>query len=118
PYRSRIPALLCSDRGLIVWGILSEAHSEYESNHLSAAEHLRLAQEACRTNVFNALCVDPSGAIPHLNKIPHDAAEYSEAHKLLQMIQLQEQTAAEHSHSYRSFGLRVEGQHAPHRGAP
>jgi len=91
--------------GLIVWGASSEAYSEYELNHLppdSPAEHLRLAQDACLTKYGN-VCADPASATSHLNKIPRDAAEYGEAHKLLEAIQLQkqtEQTDAERQRQY------------------
>lgn len=79
----------------LIWEKSSEAYSEYKFNHLSPAEHLRLAQDACRAKLYGAICVDAAQAIPHLNKIPHDAAEYGEGHKLLEVIQLQEQAAAE-----------------------
>jgi hypothetical protein len=87
--------------GLVVWDTSSEAYSEYKLNHLppvSPAEHLRLAQDACLIK-YGTVCADPAWATSHLNKIPREAAEYGEAQKLLQAIQLQQQTeqiAAEH----------------------
>jgi hypothetical protein len=80
---------------MIVWAALSDAYSAYEFNHLSSAEHLRLAQEACHSKQYGTICVDSAEALPHLNKISRDAPEYGEATKLLDIIQLQEKNAAE-----------------------
>jgi hypothetical protein len=81
--------------GVFIYLELSEAYDKFKFNHLSAAEHLHLAQDACRTNQYNGTCVDPPTANLHLNKIPHDAAEYGDAYKLMEAIQLQQQAAEE-----------------------
>jgi hypothetical protein len=73
----------------------TETYSHYQFNHLPPAEHLRLAQEICRSKQLKTVCADPYTATPHLNKIPRDAAEYNEAQKLLGVIQSQAQIAAE-----------------------
>jgi len=81
--------------GTILYIALSEAYDEFKFNHLSPAEHLRLAQDACRTAQYGGICADFATATPHLNKIPHDAPEYGDAHKLLEVIRLQQEAAAE-----------------------
>jgi hypothetical protein len=81
--------------GTIIYFELVEAYDEFKFNHLSSAEHLRLAQEACRTAQYGGICADPPTATPHLNKIPHDAPEYGDAHKLSEVIRLQQEAAAE-----------------------
>jgi len=81
--------------GTVIYFELVEAYDEFKFNHLSSAEHLRLAQEACRTAQYGGICADPPTATPHLNKIPHDAPEYGDAHKLLEVIRLQQEAAAE-----------------------
>src|SRR6266849_977671 len=81
--------------GTLIYMALSEAYDEFKFNHLSPAEHLRLAQEACRTAQYGGICADPPTATPHLNKIPSDAPEYGEAHKLTEVIRLQQEAAAE-----------------------
>src|ERR1039458_26526 len=81
--------------GTLVYMALSEAYDEFKFNHLSPAEHLRLAQGACRTAQYGGICADLATATPHLNKIPHDAPEYGDAHKLLEVIRLQHEAAAE-----------------------
>jgi|SRR5450432_631471 hypothetical protein len=77
--------------------VLSEAYDGFKFNHLSPAEHLRLAQEACRTAQYGGrgICADFATATPHLNKIPHDAPEYGDSYKLLEVIRLQQEAAAE-----------------------
>jgi hypothetical protein len=80
---------------MIVWATLSDAYSAYEFDHLSSAEHLRLAQEACHSKQYGTICVDSAEALPHLNKISRDAPEYVEAAKLMDMIRIQEQNAEE-----------------------
>jgi hypothetical protein len=81
--------------GTLIYMALSEAYDEFKFNHLSSAEHLRLAQGACRTAQYGGICADLATATPHLNKIPHDAPEYGDAHKLLEVIRLQQEAAAE-----------------------
>src|ERR1017187_7133903 len=81
--------------GTFLYIALSEAYDEFKFNHLSPAEHLRLAQDACRTAQYGGICADFATATPHLNKIPHDAPEYGDAHKLLEVIRLQQEAAAE-----------------------
>ena len=81
--------------GTIIYMELSEEYDEFKFNHLSPAEHLRLAQEACRTAQYGGICADFGTATPHLNKIPHDTPEYVDAHKLSEVIRLQQEAAAE-----------------------
>jgi hypothetical protein len=80
--------------GTLIYLALSEAYDEFKFNHLSPGAHLQLAEEACRTALYGGICADFTKATPHLNKIPHDAPEYGEAHKLLEVIQLQQEAAA------------------------
>ena len=82
--------------GTILCIELSEAYDEFKFNHLSPAEHLRLAQNACRIQQYGGTtCADPSTATSNLNKIPRAAPEYKQAHKIAEMIQLQQKAAAE-----------------------
>ena len=83
--------------GAIVVGI-TEAYDNYKFNHLSSAEHLRLAQEICHSKQFGAICysADPTQASRHLEKIPSTAPEYGEAASLLTIIRQQEQSTTEH----------------------
>jgi len=81
--------------GTIIYFELADAYDEFKFNHLSPAEHLRLAKDACRTTQYGNICVDPSTATPHLNKISRDAPEYGDAYKLLEVIRLQQEAAAE-----------------------
>src|SRR2546426_8143045 len=61
---------------VLVIAELSEAYSLYRFNHLSAAEHLTMAQEACHSKQYGAACLDPIEAARHLNKIPSDSPEH------------------------------------------
>lgn len=76
----------------IIFGIgyelISDAYDNYHANHLSAIEHLRIAQELCHESSGVFLCPEPNAdqAISHLQKIPPNASEYSEAAKLLTSI--------------------------------
>jgi hypothetical protein len=81
--------------GTLIYMDLSESYDEFKFNHLSSAEHLRLAQAACRTGEYGGTCADYATATPHLNKIPHDAPEYVDAHKLSEVIRLQQEVVAE-----------------------
>jgi hypothetical protein len=71
-----------------IYGLASDAYGNYKAGHLSAAEHLQIARDDCHTvsGVFN--CIEPwaSQAVSHLEKIPSNAPEYSEAGKLLSSI--------------------------------
>jgi hypothetical protein len=86
--------------GTLLYMAMSEEFDEFKFNHLSPAEHLRLAQAACRTAQYGGICADFATATPHLNKISHDAAEYGDAHKLLEVIQNQQTLAAERQRQY------------------
>jgi hypothetical protein len=88
-----LPCVLLA--GTLTFMALSEAYDEFKFNHLPAAEHLRLAQEACRTALYGGICADPPTATPHLNKIPSDAPEYGKAHKLTEAIRIQQEATAE-----------------------
>lgn len=79
----------------LIYMELSEAYDEFKFNHLPPAEHLRLAEAACRTAQYGGICADYNGATPHLNRIPPNAPEYGGAHKLLEVIRLQQEAAAE-----------------------
>src|SRR5580658_309243 len=82
--------------GTIFYFEVAEAYDEFKFNHLSSAEHLRLAQDACRIQEHGrTTCADPPTATLNLNKIPNDATEYGDAHKLTEMIRLQQEVAAE-----------------------
>jgi hypothetical protein len=82
--------------GAIIYFDLVEAYDEFKFNHLSPAEHLRLAHDACRIEQYGGTtCADPSTATSNLNKIPRDASGYGEAHKLAEVIRLQQEAAAE-----------------------
>jgi len=79
-----------------IWESATEAYSEYKFNHIPPAEHLRIAREACNVGKpEDSVCMNPSTAAPHLNKISHESPEYGEASKLLEMIRRQEQAEAE-----------------------
>lgn len=73
--------------GFIVAAV-SDAVDTYRYNHLTSAEHLRLAQEICHSKQFGAICysTDPSEASRHLEKIPVGAPEYDDATKLREVI--------------------------------
>ncbi len=87
--------------GTVIYFELVEAYDEFKFNHLSPTEHLRLAQEACRIQQYGGTtCADPSTATSNLNKIPHDAPEYSYAHKLSEVIRLQQEVAAQRQREY------------------
>jgi hypothetical protein len=86
--------------GTLIYIALSEAYDEFKFNHLTPAEHLQLAQDACRTTQYSGICANFPAATPHLNKIPHDAPEYGDAHKLVEVIQLQQEAAAERQRQY------------------
>jgi len=87
--------------GMVIYLELAEAYDEFKFNHLTPAEHLRLAQNACRLQQYGgATCADPSIATPNLSKIPSDAPEYGEAHKLTEVIRLQQEAAAERQRQY------------------
>lgn len=82
--------------GTLIYMALSEAYDEFKFSHLSSAEHLRLAQDACRIQQYGgATCADPSTATTNLSKIPSSAPEYADAHKLSEVIRLQQEAAAE-----------------------
>ena len=87
--------------GTILYLELAEAYDEFKFNRLSSAEHLRLAQDACRIQQYGGTtCADPSTATSNLNKISHDAPEYGDAHKLSEVIRLQQEAAAERQREY------------------
>jgi hypothetical protein len=88
-----LPSVLIG--GALIYMALSDAYDEFKFHHLSPAEHLRLAQEACRTAQYGSICADYEAATPHLNKISHDAPEYGDAHRLLEVIRYQQEAAAE-----------------------
>jgi hypothetical protein len=73
---------------------LSEAYDKFKFNHLSPAEHLRLARDACRTAQYGGICLDSPRATLHLNRIPHDSVEYGDARSLMEVIRLQQEAAA------------------------
>jgi hypothetical protein len=87
--------------GTLIYLELSEAYDKFKFNHLSPAEHLRLARDACRTalcptcTVPGGICLDSPRATLHLNRIPHDAVEYGDAHRLMEVIRVQQEAAAE-----------------------
>jgi hypothetical protein len=82
--------------GTVIYFELVEAYDEFKFNHLSSAEHLRLAQDACRIQQYGGTtCADPSRATSNLSKIPSSAPEYADAHKLSEVIRLQQEAAAE-----------------------
>jgi hypothetical protein len=81
--------------GLLIYLALSQAYDEFKFNHLSPAEHLRVAQDACRAAQYGGICVDSPKATLHLNRIPHDAVEYGDAHSLMEVIRLQQEATAE-----------------------
>jgi len=82
--------------GTLIYLELSEAYDRFKFNHLSPAEHLRLARDACRTEQYGGrICLDSPRATLHLNRIPLEAVEYGEAHRLMEVIRLQYETAAE-----------------------
>ena len=72
----------------IGYELISGAYDNYHANHLSASEHLRIAQELCHESSGVFLCPEPNAdqAISHLQKIPPSAPEYAEAAKLLVSI--------------------------------
>jgi len=67
----------------MIAGVLSDYHDEYVFNHLSPAEHLRIAKRNLEIS---------SLAIRHLQSIPQTAPEYREVPALLASIQEDEQT--------------------------
>jgi hypothetical protein len=79
--------------GLFILGYSWEWYDNYKFNHLSQAEHLKAAQDLCRSKQFPAFCVSDyaSDAVRHLEKIPSTSPEYSEAQGLLTTIHEQEQ---------------------------
>lgn len=85
-----------------MWESASAEYSEYKFNHFSPAEHLQLARDACSAKPESAVCMNSAAATQHLNKIPHDATEYGEARKLLEVIRLQVQAALERQREYRA----------------
>jgi hypothetical protein len=90
-----VPSVLIG--GAVLVEELSEVYYGYKFNHLSSAEHLRVAQDICHSKQFGAICygLDPNEAVRHLEKIPRDAPEYAEGSRLLEVIHQQERASAE-----------------------
>jgi hypothetical protein len=79
-----------------IWESATGAYSEYKFNQLPPAEHLRIAREACNVQKpEDSICMNPSAATSHLNRVSPESPEYGEASKLIEMIRRQEQAAAE-----------------------
>ena len=79
--------------GTVIVGSAWQWYDKHRFNHLSPAEHLKAAQDLCRSKQFSAFCVSDyaSEAVRHLEKIPSTSPEYSEAQQLLTTIHQQEQ---------------------------
>lgn len=68
----------------ILYGLASDWYESYKANHLSNADNLRTAQTLClKAGPTAFACSDPDNAMSHLEKIPSDAPEYSEASQML-----------------------------------
>ncbi|MGA1983290.1 MAG: hypothetical protein ABSG84_12595 [Acidobacteriaceae bacterium] len=72
-------------------GIYNDKPSNHQPDHLSAAEHLKRAREACglANDEYDSKCLNPSDAYIELWAIPQSAPEYPAASKLLAAIQQQ-----------------------------
>lgn len=62
---------------------ISDSLEASKLNHLTAAEHLAQAKQACGSG---SLCLNISEALAHIQKIPASAPEYAEALKLSNAI--------------------------------
>jgi hypothetical protein len=83
-------ALLLSIAAPIVNDILSDALKNYQANHTSPAEHLQLARDLCPpTSNGSVACLESEMdiALHHLEKIPPNAPQYSEATKQRSLIE-------------------------------
>jgi hypothetical protein len=76
---------------------LPAQYALYKFNHLSSAEHFRLAEQICHIKQPGDVCYtgDPREAVMHLEKISSAAPEYRVAVTLLGTIRQQENQEAE-----------------------
>jgi hypothetical protein len=86
--------------GWLFLDLLYVAYAGYLFNHLSYAEHLRIAKSICHvadaSTASTCFSADTTEASRHLEKVPSGSAEYAEASKLLAVIRQQEERIKEH----------------------
>lgn len=82
---------------MISFAYIVDSYDRYRFNHLSSAEHLRIAQDLCHSKQSGAMCLSttPEEAARHLEKIRSVAPEYGRAQDLLLVIHGQEAALAE-----------------------
>jgi len=92
---------------LVAWALLDMLYTRYADfradfhfNHLSYADHLRIAKSICHvvdtSTATTCFSTDTVEASRHLEKIASNAGEYAEASKLLTVIRNQEERIRAH----------------------